>query len=1350
MTSITTAARIAVLFAIALIFAMPICPRLLALDDHNPVGVTGAFEGVTTTGCAYNVLNHNATRQIDDIVMPGAIGKYGLKMTRYYNSRSESAYGFMGAGWSHEYQWGFSSRDQKVEYPNGNVWDSSCAWNWGLSGPLGVSDWTTTRNGNPAFRLADGGTIVFGPVVVNGITYHTFATEIIDPYGQTTTITYYPNSLLMKWVTEPGGRYLQFSYTQINGQTLLTGVDAYDGRGNRIDYVVYHYASKSTGGTIVTTAMCLTSVDYSDGTHASYTYRTDNVPEHQGPPCPCSIRTLPLVSGCDDARYHGSMRRIAYEYQDQGPHGAILKERYWDGVAGHEASGQMVSRIDPPAPSPLGSDPNFDTMYTEYRGDGPTRRFTYTELHLSRPQNNENEGCPTITRGPAPQQFLTDYTDFRGNTTHLGYDTNRYVNSVRDANTHTTTYARGSPPPAGIGEIRTITHPGGNHIDYTYQDESPNISGHYVHTISNERQKVTTYTRDPDTHLVTRIDYPQDANTPASHEEFTYNGFGQVLTHRLKNGASESFVYDSRGLLTDKYNPKQTVPSGGDPHIHYSYYSGVDGKPGWIDRVKTVTLPANVSGNVASETYEYDLSPNNTSRGLVTKTQHADGKYQSFFYDAYGNKLWEENELRKRTTYTYDDYNRVLTVKNPLNKTTLYDYARTQGNTTQSQQHTTNSPWWVTAPSGIKTNNVYDENWRKTSSTPAYGILNPTSFVYDNVGNLTDVTDPRGKITHNVYDTRNRKTSTTEAYGTNIAATTVWHYDAASNINQIDRPDSIHETKGFDALNRKIWHTVPRQVPGSSPTPAPINLTTRIYYNPSGTIEHVTDERIKTTLFQYNASDEKITMTYPGPSPAPFQSWVYDNAHNLANRTTVHGGNEIQRFDYDNCNRKTDMRWDNSADWAHYTYYADSRLNTASNPNSTVTRHYDDAGHVDWEKQNVTGLGSTKTVNYPSYDNDGRLTNMNVGGASYDYTYSYDAAGRFEKIQPTGGSLLFQYVYDPASNETHRYAYLPNNVTIDQVYARDSLNRMSSRLVKKNGTTFSTEAYTYDHMNRITEVNGGGSADFFAFYWDGELMSATYGGGPHFPFTEGQEPDLDTSDTIDPNAGYQPPEMEDPEPISPPDDSSDPPVGGLIPPDLPTGHSVGYYFDKAGNRQQVTDTANPTINFVINNINEYNSASGCSITNGNEHEISSFQGLYDTQPVNYHYLNDEHLISVSGGGSNRYFYYDALGRCVKRSPTVADGGNTTYYIYDGEKPILEVQLNRDRWAQRVRERRGRNSDAHQSGREQWLRLLLRTGPRGQCDASAGWPQQPCDSDWQFDRAVPLRRFRCAYVLRCQH
>jgi len=170
------------------------------------------------------------------------------------------------------------------------------------------------------------------------------------------------------------------------------------------------------------------------------------------------------------------------------------------------------------------------------------------------------------------------------------------------------------------------------------------------------------------------------------------------------------------------------------------------------------------------------------------------------------------------------------------------------------------------------------------------------------------------------------------------------------------------------------------------------------------------------------------------------------------------------------------------------------------------------------------------------------------------------------------------------------------------------------------------------------------------------------------PFQEGQDPDLDPTDSIDVNAGYKPPDTEDPEPAPPPDDYSDPPVAGLIPPNLPGGgHAVGYYLDKAGNRQQVTDTANPTATYTANNINQYSSVSGCTISNGPEHQVSAFQSPNDTIPVNYYYINDEHLKQVSDVANNYYLYYDALGRCVRRNLN----GTTTYYIYDGEKPILE-------------------------------------------------------------------------------
>ena len=169
----------------ALLFSAA-APPAFALDDHNPIGIAGVFEGMITTACAYNVLNHNARREIDDIVVPGSIGKYPLKMTRYYNSRRTISYGLMGPGWSYEYLW--ISYNGRTDYPNGNVWDNHCTGDWGLGGPLGVSDWPTSWNGYPAFRLADGGTVVFENP------NWAVATKIIDPYGQVTTITINSNT----------------------------------------------------------------------------------------------------------------------------------------------------------------------------------------------------------------------------------------------------------------------------------------------------------------------------------------------------------------------------------------------------------------------------------------------------------------------------------------------------------------------------------------------------------------------------------------------------------------------------------------------------------------------------------------------------------------------------------------------------------------------------------------------------------------------------------------------------------------------------------------------------------------------------------------------------------------------------------------------------------------------------------------------------------------------------------------------------------------------------------------------------------------------------------------------------
>ena len=327
---------------------------------------------------------------------------------------------------------------------------------------------------------------------------------IEDPYGLITTIEYQNGR---RWrVTEPGGRCLIFTYgtADPDGTSLLTKVEAYDYyNGHRIDWVSYSYTSTPSGGSNPN-KMMLTGVTYSDGTSASYAYTADNV-------TPANQKFYPLLQRGDDVRYGGPMRTIWYDYQNAGPHGAITAEKY-PGVA--------VSSILPA--------PGDQDSFIETRGDGPTRKFTYT--HFTRCYGNEC-GCNDYDNNIPPQQMLTEYTDFQGHTTWLDYDRGNnnekwYVNSVTDGRgsdrgdpNYTTSYLRGPPPPQGIGQILRITHPGGDHIDYSYT--GTNGGPWYVMTITDERGNQTIYTRDSN-HRISQTDYKDSSRVLLARETFVY------------------------------------------------------------------------------------------------------------------------------------------------------------------------------------------------------------------------------------------------------------------------------------------------------------------------------------------------------------------------------------------------------------------------------------------------------------------------------------------------------------------------------------------------------------------------------------------------------------------------------------------------------------------------------------------------------------------------------------------------------------------------------------------------------------------------------------------------------------
>jgi hypothetical protein len=448
-----------------------------------------------------------------------SVGEYPLVLVRIANSRralnsnAANPFGLPGH-WNHSYNWiledsaksttqPFQPSSYTIEFPDGRVetfqsvtWDTSqpcttsapCFRVRTLGGDASTSAGVRERlapmnpsQGNMVVKLylPDGGRVEFLATLKpsGSLWYYSYVAQAIyDPYGLATTFTHDGSGRLTR-VTEPAGRYLQFTYRTTTGQThMIDKITEYiNGSAKRV--VQYNYTSINPSNQL--SYLALSSVGYFPiggvpQWTATYTYCIPNIAPNNG---------VPLLNTCDDPMYSGPMHKIAYIYRSTTnpdgstpAYGQIQSENHYNGT--------VVSSL-----AVIGNITRQET-----RGDGKTRNFTYG--------TGDGNG-PAVDSG-----FLKSWTDFINHGGSQTYDDKKYINSVTDRNLHRTDFTN-DPVTGNVLQVQFPLTPEdtpgqGNTrptINYTY------TNNYYLHTIQGESGQTTTILRDS-SNRVSEIDYP--------------------------------------------------------------------------------------------------------------------------------------------------------------------------------------------------------------------------------------------------------------------------------------------------------------------------------------------------------------------------------------------------------------------------------------------------------------------------------------------------------------------------------------------------------------------------------------------------------------------------------------------------------------------------------------------------------------------------------------------------------------------------------------------------------------------------------------------------------------------------
>ena len=479
------------------------------------------------------------------------------------------------------------------------------------------------------------------------------------------------------------------------------------------------------------------------------------------------------------------------------------------------------------------------------------------------------------------------------------------------------------------------------------------------------------------------------------------------------------------------------------------------------------------------------------SDGLIREWHDGEGRTEAYTRDqddmGYVTGLLDAQS--NLWTYARDYAGRMLAAGDPLGNTNSWAYndagfvtneTDALGNTTLWQRDANNLPTNIVYPDGSFETFTYDE-WAlpvahrlRNGGVVTFGYYG-TNELGGTFGDLKAVTDPLGNTSMFAWDAAGHPLSVTDAnsntthfaYNWRGLLLAVTNADGTSRSFQYD--DFGNCTNAVDELGRSV----------------------AMEYDDYNRVVEILDPLARRTSIRY------------GRMAGCGGCGVYEPLVSVV----TNAAGQVAHYAYDNTGKRTsEILAVGTPDESEttWTYDAMGRLATQTDAMGNLHRWaYDAAGRL------VAETNAWGAATQYAYDAAGRLTNR-IDGAGVSVFAEYDAMDRRTAVG--SGDTRYETAYDSAGRATSICTRVAGTVTRSTTFAYDLADRLTAK-TDSSGYTLScgydavgartnltvpgvlSVGYSYDGMNRLTEILGNGNATHFAYDATGQRTNAIWPNG---------------------------------------------------------------------------------------------------------------------------------------------------------------------------------------------------------------------------------------------------------------